>query len=140
MRRNRRTARSRSGCASIQRDGNGPSTRGGMARRAKRPLARDRAGPAPTEAAGEAEDLQAAGTDSRAASTAATIAGLPDDLLLRFARSHTSQALLSAVIAWAITVAPAAFARGAPAGAQVLAVLSFLAGVGGPLLAVRRRR
>jgi len=70
----------------------------------------------------------------------ATIPGVADDLLHKFARSHTSQAILAAVLAWAITIAPAAFARGSPGGAQVLAVLAFLAGIGGPLVAVRRRR
>ncbi|MGK4005929.1 hypothetical protein WMF31_25130 [Sorangium sp. So ce1036] len=50
------------------------------------------------------------------------------------------QALLAAVVAWTITVAPAAFARGAPASAWVTATLAFLCGVAAPLLAATRRR
>lgn len=50
------------------------------------------------------------------------------------------QALLAAAVAWTITVAPAAFARGAPASARGTAALAFLCGVVAPLLAATRRR
>jgi hypothetical protein len=50
------------------------------------------------------------------------------------------QSMLAALVAWTITVAPAAFVRGGPASARVAAVLAVLCGVSAPLLAVLRRR
>lgn len=50
------------------------------------------------------------------------------------------QAMFAAIVAWTITVAPAAFARGAPAAARVTAVLAVVCGAAAPLLAVVRRR
>ncbi len=61
--------------------------------------------------------------------------------LLDAARTpHTLQTLLAALAAWATTVAPAAFARGAPALAGAVAVLAIGAGLAGPLVAASRRR
>ncbi|WP_438043313.1 hypothetical protein [Sorangium sp. So ce128] len=50
------------------------------------------------------------------------------------------QALLAAVVAWMITVAPAGFGRGAPVVASIAATLAFLCGVAAPLLAATHRR
>ncbi|WP_437329280.1 hypothetical protein [Sorangium sp. So ce381] len=50
------------------------------------------------------------------------------------------QALLAAVVAWMITVAPAGFGRGAPVFASIAAALAFLCGVAAPLLAATHRR
>ncbi|AUX31128.1 MULTISPECIES: hypothetical protein [Sorangium] len=50
------------------------------------------------------------------------------------------QALLAAVVAWMITVAPAGFGRGAPVSASVAASLAFLCGIAAPLLAASHRR
>ncbi|MEZ4298061.1 MAG: hypothetical protein R3B70_24125 [Polyangiaceae bacterium] len=57
---------------------------------------------------------------------------------LRTAR--TPQTMIAAVLAWSITVAPAAFARGAAPASRVCAVLALLCGVGGPLFLAERRR
>jgi len=48
------------------------------------------------------------------------------------------QTVLAALVAWAITVAPAAFARSSPRWAVLLAVLALFAGLGGPLLVSTR--
>lgn len=53
---------------------------------------------------------------------------------------RTVQGMLAAVLTWSITVAPAAFSRGAPASARVLAILALPCGVLAPLLVVPRRR
>lgn len=53
---------------------------------------------------------------------------------------RAAQAMFAAIVAWTITVAPAAFARGAPAAARVTAVLAIVCGAAAPLLAVVRRR
>jgi hypothetical protein len=53
---------------------------------------------------------------------------------------RTAQAVLAALVVWAITVAPAAFARGAPHHARVIAVLALPCGALAPLLAPTRRR
>ncbi|WP_437649685.1 hypothetical protein [Sorangium sp. So ce362] len=50
------------------------------------------------------------------------------------------QALLAAVVAWMITVAPAGFGRGAPVSASVAATLAFVCGIAAPLLAASHRR
>lgn len=50
------------------------------------------------------------------------------------------QALLAAIVAWMITVAPAGFGRGAPVFASIAAALAFLCGVAAPLLAATHRR
>lgn len=50
------------------------------------------------------------------------------------------QAVLAALVAWTITVAPAAFARGTPVSARIAAILAVLCGVVAPLLAVVHRR
>ncbi|WP_433935743.1 hypothetical protein AB3662_13520 [Sorangium cellulosum] len=50
------------------------------------------------------------------------------------------QALLAAIVAWMITVAPAAFGRGAPTSASIAATLAFLCGAAAPLLAATHRR
>ncbi|WP_437513632.1 hypothetical protein [Sorangium sp. So ce1099] len=50
------------------------------------------------------------------------------------------QALLAAIVAWMITVAPAAFGRGAPVSASVAATLAFLCGIAAPLLSATHRR
>ncbi|AUX41513.1 hypothetical protein SOCE26_029270 [Sorangium cellulosum] len=59
---------------------------------------------------------------------------------LGLGEGRAPQALLAAVVAWMITVAPAAFARGAPTSAGVAATLGFLCGVAAPLLTGVHRR
>lgn len=54
--------------------------------------------------------------------------------------SRTPQTMIAAVLAWAITVAPAAFARGSAGSARAAAVLALVAGVVGPLFLGERRR
>jgi hypothetical protein len=61
-------------------------------------------------------------------------------LVGRLKDAQTAQAGLAALLAWSITVAPAAFARGSPGGAQAAAMLALLIGLGGPVLATRWRR
>lgn len=53
---------------------------------------------------------------------------------------QTAQAALTALLAWSITVAPAAFARASSPLARVVAVVAIVAGVAGPLLVVVRPR
>lgn len=48
--------------------------------------------------------------------------------------------MIAAVLAWAITVAPAAFSRGSAGLARVTAVLALLCGLSGPLFLGERRR
>lgn len=50
------------------------------------------------------------------------------------------QTVLAALVAWAITVAPAALSRSSPKSSGALAVLALLAGLGGPLLVTKRPR
>lgn len=53
---------------------------------------------------------------------------------------RTLQGMLAAVLAWSITVAPAAFARGSAPWAKVLALLALPCGALAPLLMPARRR
>jgi hypothetical protein len=53
---------------------------------------------------------------------------------------RTPQAALAAVLAWSITVAPAAFARGSSGIASALGVLALAAGAGGPIVVAWRER
>jgi hypothetical protein len=48
------------------------------------------------------------------------------------------QTVLAALVAWAITLAPAAFARSSPRSVVVLALFALLSGLGGPLLMTTR--
>lgn len=68
----------------------------------------------------------------------------PDTPLSRFERGlregRAMQATLAALAAWTITVAPAAFARGSPWPARMLAILALPAGTIAPFLAVFHRR
>ncbi|HSO00236.1 MAG TPA: hypothetical protein VLS89_18215, partial [Candidatus Nanopelagicales bacterium] len=54
--------------------------------------------------------------------------------------TRTLQAMLASLVAWAITVAPAAFSRGSPPEARVVAVLALPCGLAAPPLALARRR
>lgn len=54
--------------------------------------------------------------------------------------SRTPQTMIAAVLAWSITVAPAAFTRGSAASARVCAVLALACGLLGPLFLGERRR
>ncbi|MCC6554948.1 MAG: hypothetical protein IT372_18400 [Polyangiaceae bacterium] len=78
------------------------------------------------------------------AAAAPSTPSIHETALARFERGvregRAIQATLAALAAWTITVAPAAFARGSPASARLLAVLALPAGAGAPLLAVLRRR
>src|SRR5688572_18702247 len=50
------------------------------------------------------------------------------------------QAMLAALVAWTITVAPAAFARGVPLSARIVAALAVVCGMAAPPLSLSRRR
>lgn len=50
------------------------------------------------------------------------------------------QTILAALVAWSVTLAPAAFSRSAPRGAGVLAILALIAGTAGPLFMTTRPR
>ncbi|MBK8254622.1 MAG: hypothetical protein IPK82_18380 [Polyangiaceae bacterium] len=54
--------------------------------------------------------------------------------------SRTPQTMIAALLAWSITVAPAAFARGSAGAARVFAVVALLFGLAGPLFLSERRR
>lgn len=54
--------------------------------------------------------------------------------------SRTVQTMIAAVLAWSITVAPAAFARGSSGSARAAAALALLFGLVGPLFLSERRR
>lgn len=54
--------------------------------------------------------------------------------------SRTHQTMAAAVLAWAVTVAPAAFGRSSATAAIPLSILALLAGIGGPLWMTERRR
>ncbi|AGP35785.1 hypothetical protein [Sorangium cellulosum] len=64
----------------------------------------------------------------------------PGAARLGLGEGRAPQALLAAVVAWMITVAPAGFGRGAPVSASVAATLAFLCGIAAPLLAASHRR
>ncbi|AKT41859.1 hypothetical protein [Chondromyces crocatus] len=53
---------------------------------------------------------------------------------------RTIQAMLAALVAWSITIAPAAFARGSLGQARFVAVLALACGLAAPPLALVRRR
>lgn len=57
-----------------------------------------------------------------------------------FKGARTPQTMIAAVLAWAITVAPAAFAKSSSPGARLFAVLALVAGLAGPLFLAERRR
>lgn len=57
-----------------------------------------------------------------------------------FKGPRTPQTMIAAVLAWSVTVAPAAFARGSAPAARLFAVLAILAGLAGPLFLAERRR
>ncbi|WP_437878051.1 hypothetical protein [Sorangium sp. So ce513] len=81
----------------------------------------------------EVEELSSSGDPEAAPPRAARFdLGLGD--------GRAPQALLAAIVAWMITIAPAAFGRGAPTSASVAATLAFLCGVAAPLLAATHRR
>ena len=63
-----------------------------------------------------------------------------DRLIAPFGDRRGAQAALTAVVAWSVTIAPAALARAAPLPARALGLLALVAGASGPLLAVGRRK
>lgn len=79
----------------------------------------------------EPPDQRASPNDSREI-LARAVAGLRE--------VRTLQAMLAALLAWAITVAPAAFSRGSPAEAQIAAALALPCGLAAPPLAITKRR
>jgi hypothetical protein len=91
-----------------------------------------------SDAEGAALEEQQPGFDVLAASVSAGEPASRAGHGLRGGRAP--QAMFAALVAWTITVAPAAFSRGAPVSARVAAVLAVLCGVAAPLLAVVRRR
>ena len=54
--------------------------------------------------------------------------------------SRTPQTMIAAVLAWSITVAPAAFSRGSVPTARACAILALVCGLLGPLFLGERRR
>jgi hypothetical protein len=92
------------------------------------PHGRDEGAPAPENAADAGRGLDANGDPL----------GLPEGFLGRATRElsegHTAVTLLSALLVWAITLAPAALSRGAPLHAKALCLLSLAAGLSGPVL------
>lgn len=71
------------------------------------------------------------GRDVRANASGAT-PGLPE--------GNVPRASVAALVAWAITVAPASLARSSPRHAFIAALAALLAGVGGPLLLAQKPR
>jgi hypothetical protein len=63
-----------------------------------------------------------------------------DRFIRELREGGTAQTLLAVLVAWSITLAPAAFARGASALSTLLAGLALIAGLGGPLLVPTRPR
>lgn len=57
-----------------------------------------------------------------------------------FKGTRTPQTMIAAVLAWSVSVAPTAFARGSSPAARVFAVLALIAGLVGPLFLAERRR
>jgi hypothetical protein len=57
-----------------------------------------------------------------------------------FKGTRTPQTMIAAVLAWSVTVAPTAFARGSAPAARLFAALSLIAGLTGPLFLAERRR
>lgn len=57
-----------------------------------------------------------------------------------FKGSRTPQTMIAAVLAWSVTVAPAAFAKSSSPGARLFAALALVAGLLGPLFLAERRR
>jgi hypothetical protein len=114
-----------------------------MARRAERSFVAATA-PASAGAPGDGAPAQGAGlvepVEPPGGAAAPSLAERP--LLARARDAKTAQAGLAAVLAWSMTVAPAAFARGlaSPRLAGALAVAAVGCGVGGPLLAARNKR
>lgn len=84
------------------------------------------------------------GLGPHAANSSSPVGSGPADplgtVLQLLSERHVIQSLLAAFLAWATTVAPAAFARGSPPVASGLAVLALLMAVTGPLIGARRRR
>jgi hypothetical protein len=64
----------------------------------------------------------------------------PSRLAVELREGTTPPTLAAALIAWAVTLAPSGFARGASSWAAVLCVGALAAGLGGPLLARTRPR
>lgn len=64
----------------------------------------------------------------------------PAGVMAILSERHVIRSLLAAIAAWATTIAPAAFARGSPAVASILATTALLAAVAGPIVAHQRRR
>lgn len=56
-----------------------------------------------------------------------------------FKGTRTPQTMIAAVLAWSVTVAPTAFARGSAPPARLFAVLALIAGLVGPLFLAERR-
>jgi hypothetical protein len=99
--------------------------------------------PAPTDPSSGPEPP--GGGDSRRTEPGGDPAPAADETLIaRFERGlregRALQATLAALVAWTVTVAPAAFARGSPLLARIVAILALPSGASAPLLAVARRR
>ncbi len=77
--------------------------------------------------------------DQTASSAVEATLGSPAGLLPKeLSQGRAAPILVASMIAWAITVAPVGFGRGAPILAGLLAVLALGAGLGGALLLARR--
>lgn len=60
--------------------------------------------------------------------------------LRRLREAGLPQTVLAALVAWSVTLAPAAFSRSSPGVAVAIALAALLAGLGGPLLITTRPR
>lgn len=94
----------------------------------------------PREGEGNAADAPVA---ERLEGEDEAVAGVPGErspLAAELAAGRAPPTMLAVLIAWAATVAPAGFGRGAPALASLAAIASLISGLGGPLLAKQSAR
>lgn len=71
------------------------------------------------------------------------VAGVPGErspLAAELAGGRAPTTMLAVLIAWAATVAPSGFGRGAPAVASLAAIASLISGLGGPVLSRQHAR
>jgi hypothetical protein len=83
-----------------------------------------------------ADDLADASPDSDPGPITVLTEAAPEAApVVPFLEGQAPQGLVAALIAWSITVAPAAFGRGVPIAARAVAVLALAAGLAGPCVA-----
>ena len=95
----------------------------------------DHASPAASGDAPQAPGAPGAGSASSEAPS-----GPLGGVLQVLTERHVIRSLLAAIAAWATTIAPAAFARGSPPIASLLATAALFVALAGPIVAYQRRR